>query len=208
MLVGAALVAACFVFVDRPVAFFVYHQRFSDMAVLKWLTYPPPILQAWTPAALAALMVRRAWGPFCRWELAILTASVSMVVADQFRESLAYVFGRYWPETWIDSNPSLIQNGAYGFHPFHGGSAYGSFPSGHATRTFALTSIIWSTYPRWRGVAAMASAAVAVGLLGMNYHFVSDVIAGSFLGSIVSRYAAQLSGLAQAPPSCAAHSPN
>ncbi len=44
--------------------------------------------------------------------LVLALACVSMILADQFRESLSYVFGRYWPETWIDNNPSFIQDGA------------------------------------------------------------------------------------------------
>src|SRR5262249_51772373 len=109
------------------VAFFVPNQRLADYAVLKWLTYPPPVLQAWTPAALAALMLRGVYGPFRRWELAVVAARVSMVLAQQFQETLGYAFGRSWPEPWIHDTSSLLRDGAYGFRPFHGGSAYASF---------------------------------------------------------------------------------
>jgi membrane-associated phospholipid phosphatase len=189
------MVLVCYFFVDRPVAEFVHGNKLSEHAALKWLTYVPPFVQAWSPALIALLLVRRAFGPFRRWELVALTASVSMIVADQVRESLGYAFGRYWPETWIDNNPSFIKDGAYGFHPFHGGSAYGSFPSGHMARTVGLASVVWVAYPRWRWACVLASLAVAAGLLGMNYHFVSDVIAGSFVGGIVAAYAAALAGL-------------
>jgi hypothetical protein len=166
LLLCAALVLVCYWFVDRPVAFYVHDQGFADYPVLKWLTYPPPVLQTWVPAVLAALMVRRAWGPFRRWERAVAAAAVSLVLADQFRESLSYVFGRYWPESWVDHNPSLIRDGAYGFHPFHGGSAYGSFPSGHTARTLAIAAVVWIAYPRWRWAGALASVAVAAASSG------------------------------------------
>jgi membrane-associated phospholipid phosphatase len=195
LLVCAVLVALCYWFVDRPVARYVHDERIAEHRVLEWLTYPPPIVQAWVPVVLAALMVRRAWGPFRRWELALIAAGVGMVLADQFRETLSYAFGRYWPETWIDGNPSLIRDGAYGFHPFHGGSAYGSFPSGHTARTLAVAIVVWTAYPRWRWACALASVAIAVGLIGMNYHFVGDVIAGGFVGGIVGAYAAHFAGL-------------
>src|SRR5581483_1534182 len=84
-LVCSALVAHCSLFVDRPVAFFVYNHRLAAHTVLKWLTYPPPILQDRTPLALTALMVRRAFGPFRRWQRVVLAGCVSMIVADQFR---------------------------------------------------------------------------------------------------------------------------
>ena len=93
LILCAVIVALCYFFIDRPIAFYV-HNRWGDDSVLKWLTYPPPILQAWTPVALVVLMVRRVYGSFRRWELAILAACLSLVMADQFRETLAYVFGR------------------------------------------------------------------------------------------------------------------
>jgi membrane-associated phospholipid phosphatase len=200
LLVCAALVVLCFWFVDRPVAFYVHDHRIADHSVLKWLTYPPPILQAWVPAVLAALMVRRAWGPWQFSERVVLAACVSLVLANQFRLSLAFVFGRYWPETWIDDNPSLIGDESYGFHPFHAGSAYASFPSGHAARTLAVAAVVWIAYPRWRWACVLASLATAVGLLGMDYHFVGDVIAGGFVGAIVGAYTSRYTRLAGPQP--------
>jgi membrane-associated phospholipid phosphatase len=195
LLLCAALVGLCYFFVDRPVAFYVHRHAFARYPLLKWLTYPPPVVQAWVPVVLSALLARRALGPFRRWERALLAAGVGLVLADQFRESLSFAFGRYWPETWIDNNPSLIRDGAYGFHPFHGGSAYGSFPSGHAARTVAVAAVVWVAYPGWRWASVAASLAVAVGLVGMDYHFVGDVIAGGFVGGIVGAYTACSLGL-------------
>lgn len=200
LLLCAALVLLCYWFVDCPVAFYVHDQRFAHHPALKWLTYLPPILQAWVPIVLAALMVRRVWGPFLRWERVVAAACVGLVLADQFRVTLAFTFGRYWPETWVNDNPSLIRDGAYGFHPFHFGSAYESFPSGHAARTLAVAAIVWIAYPRWRWACGLASVAVAAGLLGMDYHFVGDVIAGAFVGGIVGAYMAQFSGLEGSEP--------
>jgi hypothetical protein len=36
---------------------------------------------------------------------------------------------------------------------------------------------------------------VATGLIGMDYHFVSDVLAGGFIGATVGTYTAYLGGL-------------
>lgn len=194
-LVCVSLVTVCYLLVDRPVSSFVHQHKLASHSALKWLTYPPPIVQAWTPLVLAVLVIRRAFGPFRRWELVLLTACVSMILADQFRESLSYAFGRYWPETWIDNNPSFIKDGAYGFHPFQEGSAYGSFPSGHMARVLGFTAVVWIAYPWWRWACVLAALATAAGLLGMNYHFVSDVIAGSFLGSIVGMCVGHFAGV-------------
>lgn len=189
-----ALVVFCYFFVDRPVAFFVHSHKISSYLGLKWLTLPPPIVQEWTPLVLVVVVLLRLRGPLRPLARTMLLACVAMVVADQFRESISLVFGRDWPETWIDNNPSLIRDGAYGFHWFQGNAVDGSFPSGHMARTLAVAAVVWMSDPRWRWVCILCSAAVAVGLLGMNYHFVSDVIAGSFVGGIVGTFAVLLSG--------------
>src|SRR5262245_31402862 len=113
---GATVVVVCYFFIDRPVAAWVHQDDLPRERLFAWLTYPPPILQAWAPVALVVIMIRRTWGPLQRWEQTCLAACIALVLADQFKETLAYAFGRYWPDTWIDNNPSYLRNGAYGFH--------------------------------------------------------------------------------------------
>ncbi len=143
-------------------------------------------------------MVRRAWGPFLRWQKVLLVACISLIVADDFRISLGDVCGRYWPDTWTHDNPSLIGTGAYGFHPFQRGDDIGSFPSGHACRILGFAMVWVIAMPHSRTVQVIAivlCAPMLVSLVAMNYHFVSDVIAGSALGGIVAMYAARLARL-------------
>lgn len=191
-------VLICYFWVDRPVAFFVYHHGIDKIPVFRWLTYPPPEVQNWSALVLTILIVRRAWGPFLRWQKALFVACLSVIVADDFRISLGDVFGRYWPNTWTHDNPSLIGTGAYGFHPFQRGDDVGSFPSGHAARILGFSSVWLIAMPRSRTVHVLVfvlSASMLVSLVAMNYHFVSDVIAGSVLGGIIAMYAAQLARL-------------
>jgi membrane-associated phospholipid phosphatase len=195
LLLCTAVVALCYFLVDRPVAFAVHDNDVSQFTVLKWLTYPPPVVEAWVPAVLAVLMVRRACWPLRHWERALLAACISLVLAETFRHSLAFVFGRTWPETWVEDNPSLIRDGAYGFHLFRGGVRYASFPSGHTARTLGAAAVFWVACPRWRWACVLASVAVPVGLVGMDYHFVSDVIAGGFVGGVVGVWTASYCGL-------------
>ena len=194
--IGAVLI--CYFWVDRPVAFFVYHHGIDKIPVFRWLTYPPPEMQNWSALVLTILIVRRAWGPFLRWQKTLFVACLSLIVADDFRISLGDVCGRYWPNTWTHDNPSLIGTGAYGFHPFQRGDDVGSFPSGHAARILAFGAVWLIAMPRSRSVQVLVfvlSASMLVSLVAMDYHFVGDVIAGGVLGGIVAMYAAYLGRL-------------
>ncbi len=193
-----AAVSICYFWIDRPVAFFVYHHHINTIQVFRWFTYPPPEVQNWSALVLTILVIRRAWGPFLRWQKVLLVACLSLIVADDFRISLGDVCGRYWPETWTHDNPSLIGTGTYGFHPFQRGDDIGSFPSGHACRVLGFATVWLIAMPRSRPVQVVVivlCAPMLVSLVAMNYHFVSDVIAGSILGGIVATYAAHLARL-------------
>ena len=192
--IGAVLI--CYFWIDRPVAFFVYRHHINTIKVFRWLTYPPPEVQNWSALILTILVVRRAWGPFLRWQKVLLVACLSLIVADDFRISLGDVFGRYWPETWTHDNPSLT--GTYGFHPFQRGDDIGSFPSGHACRILGFAAVWMIAMPRSRTVqiaVIVLCAPMLLSLVAMNYHFVSDVIAGGVLGAIIATYAAHLARL-------------
>ena len=121
--------------------------------------------------------------PLTRVEAIVLLCALSLVIASAIKNQLKIVFGRTWPETWVRNNPSLIHDGVYGFHPFKMGSAYESFPSGHTTAIVAVMSVLWVCYPRFRVLYTLIIVAVVVGLLGADFHFLSDCIAGAFIGA-------------------------
>jgi membrane-associated phospholipid phosphatase len=99
----------------------------------------------------------------------------------------------------VQNNPSFIRDGAYGFNFFHGGPGYASFPSGHTAATCAVISVLWIMVPKWRPLYALVVLAVAAGLIGANYHFLSDVIAGGFVGSSTGWMTAALWQARQSP---------
>lgn len=185
LLVGGILAAACYFWVDRPVAFFVHrHRGFSD-DLLMW----PPVLSEWLKYAAAVLMLGvflwRAWGRAGRTQAVLVAVGVDLILATVVKLALKFSFGRYWPETWKLLNPSLIANGAYGFHPFKLGGAYESFPSGHALVICSVLAVLWVSHPRWRWACVLLSGLLCLALVGLNYHFVGDVIAGADLGWIM-----------------------
>src|SRR2546428_9253843 len=191
-------VLVCYFWIDRPVAFFVYRHHINTIQVFRWLTYPPPEVQNWSALVVTILVLRRAWGPFLRWQKVLLVACVSLIVADDFRILLGDVFGRYWPETWTHDNPSLVGTGTYGFHPFQRGDDIGSFPSGHACRIFGFAGVWMIAVPESRVVTIVLAVPMLLSLVAMNYHFVSDVITGSVLGALIAMYAVHLARLKMA----------
>ncbi len=180
--VTALGVVISYEFLDRPIAFYVHehvrhYQIFARATQLPELIAPlGAFVLIWL--GLRALMQR----PLSTFHSVILLCGLSLVVTDGLKRELKAAFGRTWPETWVRDNPSLIRDGAYGFHPFHGGPAFAAFPSGHTAAICAVMAVLWSLYPRWRWLYAALVLAVAGGLVGADFHFLSDVIAGAFIG--------------------------
>jgi membrane-associated phospholipid phosphatase len=179
----AAAIVACYLFVDKPLALFIHAQlpQFRYFFIL--VTFIPEPFLGVAALIVIAVGLRRMMGrPLSRPYAVALLWSIGLFVTVALKNFLKLAFGRTWPETWINNNPSFIRDGVYGFNPFHGGKGFAAFPSGHmAVICFAMT-VLWICYPRLRAAYALLIAIVAVGLMGADYHFLSDVIAGGFLG--------------------------
>ena len=50
-----------------------------------------------------------------------LLCSLSLIIAEITKAQLKLMFGRTWPDTFVNDNPSFLRDGAYGFNFFHGG---------------------------------------------------------------------------------------
>ena len=170
---------------DRPIAVFV-HKLFprDSRTLIEPVTYfPNPLISVATITFLGLGIRGLAGRRLSKMQAAILICSVSVVVAETIKSQLKFVFGRTWPETWLQNNPSFIHDGIYGFNLFHGGQAYQSFPSGHMTAICTLASVLWIYYPRLRPIYFVGTLAALFGLVGANFHFLSDTIAGAFVGA-------------------------
>jgi membrane-associated phospholipid phosphatase len=176
------IVAVCYAWLDRPIAFFAH----SELASNKLFGELPKISEWFTVLGVvvfAALGLRGLTGwTLSRFEAVALLCALSLITSAEVKNFLKFVFGRTWPETWIGNNPSLIRDGVYGFHFFHGGRGYDAFPSGHTTAVCAAMTVLWICYPRWRPLYGLAVAAVVIGLIGADFHFLSDIVAGAFIG--------------------------
>ncbi len=91
---------------------------------------------------------------------------------------LKFVFGRTFPRDWLLHNHQLT------FHWFHFWSS--SFPSGHMVVFAAFGTAILIYYPRYRNLVLIFLTLLGAALIGTNYHFLSDVIAGAYIGIITT----------------------
>lgn len=182
---AVATIFACYAWLDSPVAWFIHDHVLRQYGWLDTLTHIPDLLVYGSAILLLFAPLRLVYrGNLARVEQILLAMSTSLAVAVLLKDTLKFVFGRTWPETWVQNNPSLIHDHVYGFFWFQSGAGFHSFPSGHATVTFAIMSVLWLSSPNLRWLAALGCTLVAVGLLGMNYHFLGDILAGALLGSL------------------------
>lgn len=195
----AVLVIVSFLVLDRPISSFVHTHIGRPHPVLFAMQSVPEWLVPIATIVLVVLGLKALFGPpLTRLERALLATALSLATAQFIGNELKIAFGRTWPETFVANNPSFIDNGIYGFFWFHGGPGWASFPSGHTTAISSVAAAIAFAYPRLRVPCALAVLVVVIGLIGLDFHFLSDVIAGGFLGTAVAATVTGLMGVRDA----------
>jgi membrane-associated phospholipid phosphatase len=186
-------VVLCVAFIDRPIA------QFMDVHVrnTRWFDYLDDffgIIPAAVPLALVVLfgagclelMQRRrpAWLAtplLCSWSL-VWSLAATLV--------FKHVFGRTGAEDYA-------ANGSYEFSFMHGGPIFGgpghdSFPSGTMAVAGAVVGVLWMAYPRLRLLWALIMLWIAVALVLTDFHFIGDIIGGTYLGLLIAALTIQL----------------
>lgn len=174
LMAGAVLAAIplCILFVDRPVTEFLVAHPLPGLSRLVWLP------RVFFLVALVTPFFARTLAQPARWKKALLLLSISVLwsiaVVELFLKRLA---GRLGPDAWLLDHQ-------YGFHWFRGRFfRYQSFPSGEAALLMAAIGILWVLYPRWRWIYALAFLVEALALVTLQWHFISDVLAGGLIGA-------------------------
>ncbi len=97
------------------------------------------------------------------------------VYAEAITEILKYVTGRARP---------LQNEGPYVFHPFNINNVYESFPSGHATSAFALSTVMFrhahTTF--WKIMAFVPAGFTVFSRFYQDWHWPSDLFFGAATG--------------------------
>ncbi|MGD0189774.1 MAG: phosphatase PAP2 family protein [Rhizomicrobium sp.] len=192
LIVCAVVVVLCVRFADLPVALFMHAHFRPDRLVAHALD----IVILFVPFGVLSIFlcgcVVLAKRALPRWALCLAAAGFSMCWAIATNYFLLQpAFGRIDFDAWLS-------HGLYGFAWLHGHGGTG-FPSGHATLTASFLVVFWLFYPRARMLLALLIAAEAAGLVLMNWHFVSDVLGGLFLGSSAAMMTCALSECARPP---------
>ena len=182
LLLTAVAVVVCYLWIDRPLSLLAHAYNGHREAFATVTHLPDPLIPAACIVFVAVGLCTLAGSTLSGMKTMAALCSISLIVGETIKSGLKSVFGRTWPDTWVQNNPSFIRDGAYGFNFFHGGRGYASFPSGHTAAICAVLSVLWILYPKLRPLYALIVLVVAVGLIGANYHFLSDVIAGGFVG--------------------------
>lgn len=174
----AVTVSLCIAYIDRPLALFFAHVRHTEL--WSWLNFalrPFPLAVA---AALIFLITCGVWlisGHQLRpWTATPFLCSSSAMAAVAIVVSLKRIFGRGWPD------PTFICDHLYGFHFLRGEMHWDSFPSGTASVSVAILAVLWILKPHWRLMGLLVVIFLISAVVITNYHWLSDVIAGAFLG--------------------------
>jgi membrane-associated phospholipid phosphatase len=174
----AALIAVCYLFVDRPVAEAAltlrdtaWHAAAKTLSQTANHLFFNVLLAAGLISGcvdgLANGLTKRSRGLL----YLCLSVACAMLVGDVFKE----FFGRARP-------PLLFTKGVYGFFPLAGGDMHSSFPSGHTLRIFSSMTALGLLLPRLRVPALALAVAVGASRVLALRHYPSDVLFGAFIG--------------------------
>jgi membrane-associated phospholipid phosphatase len=168
-------------FLDRPITFLSY-LAFGHLPIVRQFVGTPSFFGPVEVFLLLIFLIRRVGlYPLRRPDAVVAICEASLLITNALVLPMKYMFGRTSP---LYGHPSLLVDGAYGFNFFTAGQY--AFPSGHMASICALACILWATYPKFKPLYLVGVSAVAIALVAGDFHFLSDVLAGGFLGITVA----------------------
>jgi len=171
--------------IDRPLALFLKAHVGGDVEGFFRIVTNLGLAQLYlVPAGLAwlgcVLMMRRARRPEERgrwrrlaWKPAFVV--LAMAASGLVESLLKFGIGRLRPRLLFDV-------GVYGFEPFNHHWAMNSFPSGHSQAAWAAMTALMVLVPRHALLCLVVAVLVAASRVFLTVHYLSDAVAGSWLG--------------------------
>ena len=174
LLICILAVTVAFVYFDVPIAHRVYG-IFGPTKGLATGLASDVLLSIEAAVVLALVILRITHGHLSPFREATALACLTSICAYAINDrALKPLFGVPGPAT-------VIRGAQHAFHLLNGASNYG-FPSGHMVLAGAFAGVFMRLYRRsvWP-LSALLLLAAGLLILG-DWHFVSDIIAGTFLG--------------------------
>jgi lipid A 4'-phosphatase len=171
-------------YLDRPLAMYLHGIDPDLFAVFTVITdfglSGGYLVAALLVAAALWIVARRMRDPARAARLRAVAAVpmflfLSVAMSGLVTDALKIAFGRARPKLLFGSD-------IYGFTWLNLEPRYWSFPSGHTTTAFAIATALYLLWPRFLPLYAIFAALIAVSRGVTGEHYLSDAIAGGFVG--------------------------
>jgi membrane-associated phospholipid phosphatase len=172
---------ACF---DVPIARFTYG-LFASVQILAKGFESSLLLGGEAAVALALVIIRITRGHLSPFREATVLACLTSICAYAINDSTLKVF-------FGVPDPAAVLHGTQHAFNFLSGSSDSSFPSGHMVLAGAFAGVFMRLYRTTVLPLSALLLIAAVLLIAGDWHFVSDVIAGAFVGVFAGFLAGEL----------------
>jgi len=176
---SVALTAICIAYVDHPVARLTL--KLEAFHHFLWqVPVTAPVFSALAGSAIVlALLVYLTGRRQAPWMTPAAIAGVASILAGALvKYALKPMFGRTPTGSFLRGREDV-------FHWFDAGQYSISFPSTHAAQAAAAFAVLSICYPRWRWSCVAAQLVLASLLVAGRFHFLGDVVAGTYAGVVV-----------------------
>jgi membrane-associated phospholipid phosphatase len=135
---------------------------------------------------LVVALVWQRWKAHARWLDHLVSAGVAAALTLGITLVLKFATGR----SQVD--PEFLRQHIYTFHILDASAGYGSFPS--ATMSGVSAFVTGLDLPRSATTIVLAGVVVLItlALLVTNGHWLSDIVAGAYLGVLIGRTTARM----------------
>jgi len=184
VLAAAALIGASMLMVDGwayaqakrlPIWVIDVFNRITDLGKSGWFLWPVGI-GIIILAALAATMQRQTRLTLVTLVVRLEFIFVAIALPGLITTTVKHFIGRVRPSAM----------GPFAYVPFSWRPDYAGMPSGHATTAFAVAVALGAIWPRARPLLWLYALVIALSRVVISAHYVSDVIAGAFIGGFVA----------------------
>jgi membrane-associated phospholipid phosphatase len=184
LLICTLAIVVAFLYFDVPIARHVYGILASAESLATGFA-SAILLGVEASVALALIIIRITRGHLSSFREATLLACLTSICAYAINEStLKFFFGV--------PNPAAVLHGTRHAFNLLSGSSNSSFPSGHMVLAAAFAGVFMRLYRTSILPFSVLLLIAAVLLIAGDWHFVSDVIAGTFIGVSAGLFAGEV----------------